>query len=889
MLPVPTRDGDWEYACRVYFGDEWLDESVPEFASPLAILESTHNVDPPVLAGPDAFLDESEIRASPEEDEEEESPREKWFEFFRWLGVSPHLRLTPLFDPMQAREYGATEDLGRPSEHHPTLGSLPQSTWDRYRQHLQEAVEASTASERNHHSIYRANRIEYWPSIRDTVREDTGTAIDLFCHISYWWESEFSKKTTVGVGGHKVSAGQVGSRNRGVPNSTERNPLGHNLWIWELRETPWCPTIHGTQYQPTRVWQRTRSLIEQFTIDDRQTVLLPVLPNCIEQRIGEPPGALCQELGIRATIASSDFEPADAEVVCKLLAEFARSVSDREIEQSLPTIRTAYRELASVMPARWDGDPPEAWEESRSELGSTPVICEIGSGEYELREACQALYVTSRGERRQVPLAEPPVFVLEETEAGAYGRHFGMKPLLGAVDTELCVPKSAKQPHLTEKEMSSLEEKVKALRCLLLRDRPSRQKEDRDTLDVFIDEVSFVETLDVVYRLDDLEETDSPEWFIRSAETGGGRRKPYIRSSGETRPESQVERIAKALCEFLDYRNIGDVILVLRAESEKEQHRRLELLDAPQDLLDPEETGSPTNTGSGVISGLGQFQGGSRAGPEVPTLTQTDRRSEYAPDREAGDGPTSNDRVTSSDPAEQLWNPDTLSIVLEDGTEVEGAGMDRSYIPTATGGASSSGSSGAGESSAPGAGGMREAINQVGREIAYNFECSRLRSETGASDPERYVFYIDDRSQIQRARKDLKASPVLRWLTDEQGLDWTYPGFDILTVHPDSDDQNPKADRLIEVKSLKGDGSVDISLNEWYTASNEDLQEMYHLYVVANLGLDSSGLPFVRTVRDPTSILQARPKEQTSISLEVDTKRFSKGGTVKEIPLRRSE
>jgi len=54
---------------------------------------------------------------------------------------------------------------------------------------------------------------------------------------------------------------------------------------------------------------------------------------------------------------------------------------------------------------------------------------------------------------------------------------------------------------------------------------------------------------------------------------------------------------------------------------------------------------------------------------------------------------------------------------------------------------------------------------------------------------------------------------------------------------------------------------------------------------VADLDLDAPGTPFVRTVKDPSSILQAKPREQRSISLEVDTERFSDGGVVKEFQL----
>lgn len=889
MLPVPTKDNGWEYAYKVYFGAEWFDDSFLEWASPLPILDAAHDVNPPELAAPKMLLTDSELAAEADETEDDDEPtaREDWRAFFRWLGVTPHLRLTPLFDPEYERQYGKTANLGRPSERHPTLGALPQSTWNRFKGDLREAVEASTASDRDNLSIYRANRLEFWPAIRDAASSDADVAVRLFCHLAYWWEVRYSDATSVGVGGHSVSAGQVAARNKGVPNSTERYPLGQNLWLWELRDAAWCPSIHG-QYQPTRVWQRSDSLIEQFTINQQGTVLLPVLHDRIEEVLGDPPQALCQALGIRATIASSDFEPADARLVCQRLATWAETATDAQIEDNLPTVRTAYRELALVMPTRQQRQSPEPWQETESDLSSTPVVCEVATGEYELRNAEQAFYVTSRGERRQIPLSEPPVFVLQENEAGAYGRYFGMQHLPYAVETDLSVPEASHRDGLTEQAHSFLDERADAVRCLLSRDRPSQRADDADDLNRFMEEVTFVDTLEVIYRLGDLSERSEPTWFIESPEQTGERRTPYIRAPSEGELVTVIDTVAKALCEFLEYPNIGDVVLVLQTESKRERDRMLDLLDAPRDLLDTRarpETTDTTSIGFGTISdttdenpsGKGEIRG---VDDEPTTVAHEHNIDE--PDDAA--------QTTDSDPAERLWDPDQLTITLADGTEIDGVGVEHPPVSSSDGTSrGSSGNSPSGTSSSPGAGGIREAINQVGREIAYSFECSRLEAATGIDEPKKYVFHVDDRAHMQRARRGLKSKPVLDWLTQEMGLDWTYPGFDILTVHPDSEENAPKVDRLIEVKSLKEDGPVSISLNEWNTANHEHLQDQYYLYVVADLGRDMASYPFIRTVQNPAEILRAQPKEQSSISLEVDTKRFTEGGTVKEIPLSETE
>jgi hypothetical protein len=888
MLPVPTKDNGWEHAYKVYFSEEWFTESFPERASPLPILDAAHEVDPPILAPPDAILTDAELATAAEgsDDPEEPTAQDDWFAFFRWLGVTPHIRLTPLFDPQHERDYSATSDLGRPSEPHPTLGALPQSTWNRFQSQLRDAVDASTATERDNLSIYRVNRLEFWPAIREAASDNPDVAINLFCHLAYWWEARYSDAKTVGVGGHSVSAGQVANRNKGVPKSTERYPLGQNLWRWELKQAAWCPSIHG-QYQPTRVWQRSQSLIDQFTIDKQGTVLLPVLHDQIETLLGTPPDALCQALGIRATIASGDFEPADAELVCELLATWADERPDPQIEQNLPTIRTAYRELALVMPSRQEQQPPTAWEQA--DLATTPVLCEVTPGQYDLREAGDAFYVTSRGERRQIPLANPSVFVLQENEAGAYGRYFGMRPLLNAVETELADPESSRRDDLTAHAQPFLEERADGIRCLLSRDRPSQRIEDEKDLTRFIEEVTFVDTLEVIYQLGDRRETSEPPWFIKSPDQPGTRRTPYIHAPETGSLEDVIDTVAKALCEFLEYPNIGDVVLMLQTTSGQERTHTLDLLDAPRDLLDtpsPPDRADESGLGLGSISNTPSET--EPAGDDGISLHSDQDTSQQDEDDQAAS--QDDGRTTDSDPAERLWDPEELTIILQDGTEIEGAGIDDTTLPSPDDKrqSGSNGGSHAEPASSPAAGGIREAINQVGRTIAYNFECSRLESETELSNPDQYVFHVDDRSHMRQARHGVESKPVLDWLTGEVGLDWTYPGFDILTVHPESTDANPKIDRLIEVKSLKQDGDVSISLNEWFTANLDALRNSYYLYVVADLGLESSGPPFIRTVQNPADILQAQPQEQTSISLEVNTKRFTTDGTVKEIPLRES-
>jgi hypothetical protein len=474
------------------------------------------------------------------------------------------------------------------------------------------------------------------------------------------------------------------------------------------------------------------------------------------------------------------------------------------------------------------------------------------------------------------------VFILQETEAGAYGEYFDMEPLLDAVETELSDPSRHKRTELTEIASTYLEQRIDAIRCLLLRDRPGQQELDEQRLTRFREELVLVDDLEVIYRLPDHdEERSEPSWFIESPEgVGEGRRRtPYVHVPEGEGLEDNTERLAKALCEYLEYNNIGDVVLVMRTDSDQEREERLDLLDAPRELL---QMNSLAGNRSGGI-GLGEVTNPSDRGVQDDDPLDEE---ESPNDDDFSDPSIDGDRGTDTDPAERLWDPDELAITIDEGETIDS--KEFNYSPTEGGSPGGTGSRTSESGPSPGAGGIREAINQHGRELAYRYECARFSTEWPDEDPRDYVFHVDDRSQIIRAKKSINAKPVLEWLTGSVGLDFTYPGFDILTVHPESTDAEPAVDRVIEVKSKMEDGPVDISLNEWYTANEPELQDLYHLYVVANLGRES-GLPFVRTVGNPSDVLRAERQQRTSVSLEVDTTRFTEGGDVREIPLSEDE
>lgn len=877
MLPVPTKNNGWEYAYKVYFGQEWLEDETPEIASALTIFEDSSKIDPPVLEVPEHVLSDEELEQTDQEEDDEEQGRtakDEWFEFFRWVGVSYSLRLTPLFNPEEEREYGKTEDLGRTSEKHPTLGGLSQHRWNRFQTDLSGVLDDSAATDRDHVSMFQVNRFEFWDELSDAANRDKSTAVALFCHLNYWWNAKFSEWTKVGVGGHSVKASQVADRSKGVPKSSEEYWIGRNLWLWELRNSKWCPSIHG-QYEPTRVWKRTDALINQFQIGGGD-VLLPILSNDVEEQLGDPSGELCAALGIRESIASGEFKPKDAKLVCDILAVWADNASNAEIDRALPTLRTAYREIASVMPSRRQGNPPEVWTSSDDELSNTRLICEIGDGEYELQDAGETYYVTSQGERSKIPLKNPPVFILQESEAGAFGTYFGVQQLSNSVESTLDNPESKARGDLTAKTKEFLEERQDSIRCLLLRDRPAQREDDKDKIDRFMEELTVVETLRVSYKLGDSEESAEPSWYITRPGTGQTRRTPYVSLDNDSIPEN-ADPIAKALSEFLDYPNVGDIVLILSARTEEERTQRLDLLDAPHDFLENPETVGKTEGISGLGEDINETEDeGGIEGSGEDVLSSSDGTDTAEKEAES--------ETSETDPDEEIVDVDDLQIKTEGGELIDSLGLSGRNSPgdnNDQGGTSNGGSAKQG--------GIREALQHAGEEIAYSFECSRLKNKYDVDDPGDYVFIVAEPDDIRRLDRNTTAKPVMDKLRKEHDLDFSFPGFDILSVNPKSRDSMPLYERLIEVKAKKRDGPVSISINEWASASKDGLREDYYLYVVADLGKEVGGSPFVRTVKNPAGILHAEEERETSVSFSVNTKRFREGGEVKETPLHMKE
>jgi len=215
-LPVPTTDGDWEPACRVYFSDEWLPDDRQHSVEELFNLAE---IDAPTLVSPDELKNQLEQEFLTGEDE---FSQDSWYVFFQWIGVSPHLRLKPFFAPNEQRQFSETVAEGgvnRPSNGGSILGNLDDEEWTDYKAHLESALDEMAAGRRDYDSIYRVNSFEYWDQLKRAARRDTAVGQRLVDHLISWWKPVLSSHRGTTLATHDYDG--FGRRNSNAPSDDE--------------------------------------------------------------------------------------------------------------------------------------------------------------------------------------------------------------------------------------------------------------------------------------------------------------------------------------------------------------------------------------------------------------------------------------------------------------------------------------------------------------------------------------------------------------------------------------------------------------------------------------------------------------------------------------------
>lgn len=885
-LPVPTQEHGWCPAHQVYFGKEWL--SGDEARSVDRLFDEA-GLDTPRLVSPDQLERQlrDEVAVSDGIDQR------GWFNFLRWIGVSPHLRLEPFFGPDEQRRFSDTVAEGgveRPSSGASVLGNLDSSTWQEYQQHLERSLDEMPAGRQRYDSIFRVNSFEYWSEIEQAARQDTAVGRALIDHLMAWWEPVLSEYRDAVLATHSVS-GFTG-RNSSSQSDGEYRRVGTNLWLWQLQRKDWCPSSRGPLL-PDEVWNLPEQQSKAFVLGEQS--LLPLLDKTLDPAAHEAQPFL-EELGIRRHLADGTFTPRDARIVCEGLESACRT-GDVVIAESLREIQPVYRQIQDLAPPVDEPLPEDSdWDTAAEELADCSVLCRVAD-DFEFREAESAYFARSPSVRADYPFDGQPFFVLEERRAARFGEYFGLHDFTAAVTGD--------GDPITERDEQSttvrrhLQECAPYILCRLEAERPSQRliDQDRQRMESFIENLTLFEEIQVTYTLDpidqpeELEVTTSTPFYLETKSDGAvEHRLPFI--AHRDHPKEQWQLLARALCSYLDVTQFEGIDALLSASSNQERRRYLQYADAPASPEAIQQKRVQLDEGqTGTSPGFGD--------PEPLGGSDTSDESGSPAERPDGDRQSSAD--DSGTEAESRHSP---MRELYDESQLRVAGEGISVEPTATGSSdpvSPDVPDSLDDIESPEDDPLTETsesnqtrmqaqydVEDLGAALTEAWEATRLRRDYDCENPEAYIFSTDERHLVEKAREHPNGEHAFQVLEKEAGIPEHFPGFDLLTVNPETGEP----DRLIELKAATcRRRKPSVSWNEWTTARNEWIQArddpLYYLYIVGHLSKSTAPDPYIRTVPNPFRLLDAQVEHDVNIerSIQVDVNRFSEEEPVLEIPV----
>lgn len=890
LLPIPTRDGEWKPACRVYFGQNWQpDTSDAKQIEPLLDAAEIDNVH--YLAPPENFAGILEEDVEEELDIGEETTFDEWRDFFRWLGVSPHIRVTPLFDPQTRRDLMSTKGIKQPSNPS-ALDALDDDLWNEYKQHLEVELDASPGDRGEHDSIYRMQSIEFLDqyiraaqnSQNDKKKIAGNVGRHLLEHITEWWQESLQDYRHPTLATHDV--GSFSRRNQNCPKEREKRRVGLNLWLWQLKHARWCPTDHGIR-QPDEVWMPTESVRTRFQLQGGY--LLPVLQSDIAERTHKSAGFYVA-VGIRRDLSQSTFQPRDAQIVTATLAntftnDNGELTSKSEITDSIRQIKSAYRYVSELLPSLAGQQRTvknRTWRAVQSQLADTRILCRRGEDEFVSTSAKDAYFVDAPEVLEQIPIRELPVFVLRESEAVGFGVHFDMRDLKSVTTA---TPRFIdERPELRTQLLGELEQAAPYILCRLEAERQSQELITRDLngMRSFLNNLEIVATIEVDYELahndETLTVTSKPSYYLdRRDRSRGEHAIPIVRTS--TNPREQHRFLARAICGALGITQFEGIMTMLTETDDSQRRDYLRLAGAPssQDEIESKRQGLFADEdfereGSVTVRPSDH----SRREPDYDATDTADPATKPIEERT----PQRRKRPIYS-PTELVIGGDRETILVEPDPESSDGEKDGRRGENGGGGGSGGNTSQQ----------YRTAIDKLGMKITRQYEQARLQDpelgfnfDAPDTSPEDYVFEVDTEQNIEEARTDPIARPVIETLNEEIGLPLPYPGFDILTVNP----RTGEADRLIELKSSGNDTRTPgITWNEWKTARTKEVSDRFYLYIVGNLRKDIKADPYVREIPNPFKLLRAETDKRTETKQEVkvDVTKFRKRGEIHETTL----
>lgn len=862
MLPVPTADGGWARAYEVYFGASWQ-RNKPTGGRVEQLLQ-TAGVSPPVLAPPREFgLDDSDDWS-------------KWREFFQWIGVCEHIRITPFFHPTQSHRYSATEhiDPGTNSTLDPesqfSPSTLSEGDLDTYLTKLESAAyEAVSEDDGERPYIWQVNGLEYDHALLEAGKDPEFGKL-LMGHLYTWWGkiSEHADATVA-----LYSNNRLRYQTTYLFDQDETEGVLPNLWLWQLQRAPWLPSTLG-QVPPEDAWLLNDRDLQRYSVDigDNRHPLLPTLRREVYGELAENAPDLFDALSIRRRIETRTLTPCDARTV----AERIRSVfteMENETDPSayyLSEIEAAYSNLSQDLPPLDNQGQIQSsrWEPTETGLDLVPVPCMAGD-EIQFHEASATYFTRSHEEALRFEGLAVPIFALTREDTPAIGKHFGMIDLVKAVE---------ETPQIDEERIAVTERfreewldvAAPYVLCRLKATRSSQQ-EDAGGLSRFVDQIVLVGSLKVNYELRDSPKADPltrpAEYFIERDDYGNRTRVYVVADSSEPVQDAPVESISKA---FAEYHGLGSWeslhVLLQQAPDRGAMQSQLKTAGAPASRRELEARraayeGRAEQRQIETVASAG-FDGEQITMGRNESTTTGSTNSDEGSSESSDSGTTVRDgsRIPSVQQLTGIGDSSTLSV----GNTDTGGSSHSEASGNTSGGGSKASSSRQTKVTAN----YIDKVDEFGMEATYHAELQRLREE-GCPEPEKYVHDVHTRDLYLEARNDDIAGPVLESLEERGVISKPYPGFDFLVVARDTSEP----ERCIELKSSGSNTRrPSISWNEWKSARNENLREAYYLYVAVELESGKSGDARLIQVPNPFSTLDSRERTVRSQSREVQLK-----------------
>jgi hypothetical protein len=886
-LPIPCRsrngaEFEWRPAYQVYLGEDWVGKASVERVLSIARERGASVPEVPFLAGPEHFegilarfshLEEAVESEENDEDEvgleeDEEAPpdqveRDRWIDFFTWIGVNPVIRPVHFHD-VEDRAAGwlTTKNFHRPNGW--AFQALAPSVWDEFREVAFQSVADDVPERSAIPYFYRVHDLEHIVPLLKAAAEDGSSEISsaLFAHLALNWThlERFTKAEAAVVPSDRVPSMRSKPPR---PYDDELKEIGDDLWVIRLRTHDWCPATHGPR-RPGRVWLRTAEVERRFGRQGSDAGdLLPLLD--VDAELTKRGGRdLAQTLGIRAELTPSSFAPEDARGLLNRLVEIfgkpaARGAPrERDLRQ---VIRPAYRNLMELLS---DSEKDTSPAFAAAILAGSPLLVHDGRANYRFEPAERVLYADRPGTRERLGNPEDLwTFVLEAARVAK-------KPLTTLLNVRVLEDELTWTPQPGDSALDSagvaefraqLQELAPYLLARLGAERQDEQlvAQDSRRLRDFIGAIEPVTELAVRCRLEDRElgATVSRDAFIDIAARGLTAFVVWGSTPWPPTAPEEAEALATALSDLLGAGYFEAFLALVNSRSHESRLRLLHLAGAPTDLEAVRE----------ALMGLHPGPDESERGPIEPVKTAGESTSEEPPI------PPSETGVAPAPRKTPLFRPDELLI---DGMPViiAGEGSGPSSIGRGNAGTGQRG----GSTTYGGYTDMGE-LDRLGMYVALTFERNRLRRE-GLSDAEIFdpddadeksgalVFGVSTLEAIDRAAASSQLFATALDKLAKHGLSPQAPGFDILTLNPERPDH---LDRLIELKSSGLSARIqEMTWNEWKTARNSELRKLFYLYLVGNLRSDlGDAAPFIRAVHDPFATIWAEEIQHDSHSRKV--------------------